>query len=112
MARDTTSLAAAEVVVDVNDGITADVDAAVAAAGGLRLVGFACRESAGSAAAATFRIVHGATGAAGTSVIPVELAANGSQLQWFWPGIPMASGVSIDHIAGTVDVELFTITAP
>lgn len=44
--------------VDVNTAIVADVDAAVAAAAGLRLVGFACRESAATAAAATFVIVR------------------------------------------------------
>ena len=92
--------------VDENNGITADVDAAVAAATGLRLMGYACRESAGVAAA--FTIVHGATGAGGSSVVPVELAANGSDHEWFGPdGIDVASGISIDWIAGTVDVELF-----
>lgn len=94
--------------VDVNDGITADIDAAVAAIAGLRLIGFACRESAATAAAATFRIVHGATGAAGTVLVPIELAANESTREWFGPeGIACASGLSIDHIAGTMDVELF-----
>lgn len=94
--------------VDVNDGITADVDAAVAAVAGLRLMGFACRESAATAAAATFRIMHGATVAGGTVLVPVELAANESTRDWFGPeGIACASGLSIDVIAGTVDVELF-----
>ena len=94
--------------VDVNDGITADVDAAVAAATGLRLMGYACRESDGTPAGATFRIIHGATASGGTVVVPVELAANESKSQWFGPdGIDVASGISIDWIVGTVDVELF-----
>lgn len=94
--------------VDVNTAITADVDAAVAAAAGLRLVGFACRESAATPAVATFIIVHGATGAGGTVLVPVELSANESTRDWFGPeGIACASGLSIDWIAGTIDVELF-----
>lgn len=96
---------------DLNAGLTADADAAVAAATGLRLMGFAARESAGSPAVATFQIVHGATGASGDAIVPVELAANGSTFQWFGPqGIAVADGISIDHVAGTVDVTLFYIT--
>ena len=93
--------------VDVNAALVADADAAVAASAGLRLVGFAARESAGTAAAATFFIVHGATGAGGTVVARVELLANESAREWWWPGIDVASGISIDWVAGTVDVELF-----
>lgn len=94
--------------VDVNTGITAVVDAAVAAAAGLRLVGFAARESAATAAAATFILVHGATAAGGTSVAPVELAANGSTSEWFGPdGIACPDGISIAGVAGTVDVNIF-----
>lgn len=93
--------------VAVNTAIAADVDAAVAAAAGLRLVGFAARESASTAAAATFIIVHGAT-AAGTKLIPVELAADQSTRDFFGPdGIACPDGISIDWIAGTVDVNLF-----
>lgn len=93
---------------DVNDAVAADVDAAVAAATGLRLMGFACRESAAAAAPATFRIMHGATVAGGTVLIPVELSANESVREWFGPdGIASASGISVDWIAGTFDVELF-----
>lgn len=94
--------------VDVNAAVAADVDAAVAAQAGLRLVGFAARESAGVAAVATFSIVHGATGAGGTSVVPVELKADESTRDWFGPeGIACPNGISIDHVAGTVDVNLF-----
>lgn len=94
--------------VDVNTAIAADVDAAVAASPGLRLIGFACRESAATAAAATFIIVHGATAAGGSSVVPVELTANESTREWFGPeGIAVPNGISIDWIAGTADINLF-----
>lgn len=94
--------------VDVNDAIAADVDAAVAAAVGLRLMGFASRESAATAAVATYRLVHGATVAGGTTLYPVELSAGESRGEWFGPdGIAVPNGVSIDVIAGTVDVVLF-----
>jgi hypothetical protein len=93
---------------DVNLAVTADVDAAVAAQAGLRLVGFAARESAGVAAVATFKIVHGATGAGGTLLVPVELAANASAAEWFGPdGIACASGLSIDWVAGEAEIVLF-----
>lgn len=93
---------------DVNTAAAADVDAAIAAQAGLRLVGFAARESAAVAAVATFIIVHGATAAGGALTIPVELAANGSTFEWFGPdGIAVPDGVSIDVVAGTADVTLF-----
>ena len=94
----------------VNAAKTADVDAAVAATAGLTLVGFAAREAHATAAVATFRIVHGATGAGGTAIIPVELSANESTSDWFEDGIAVPSGLSIDHIAGTFDCTLFYVT--
>lgn len=104
-----TALNLAGASIDVNDAIAADVDAAVAAATGLRLMGFASRESAGVAAVATFRLVHGATVAGGTTLYPVELSASESRGEWFGPdGIAVPDGISIDVIAGTVDVTLFT----
>lgn len=94
---------------DLNAAVAGDVDAAVAAATGLRLVGIAYRESAGTPAAATFHVVHGATGAGGDAIIPVELAANESGRDWFGDaGIAVPNGLSIDHVAGTFDVTLFT----
>ena len=104
----TASVADLAASVDVNTAIVADVDAAVVAAAGLRLVGFAARESAAVAATATFIIVHGATGAGGTQVVPVELISNESTSAWFGPeGIACPNGISIDWIVGTVDVDLF-----
>jgi hypothetical protein len=102
---------ASEVVTDVNEGVTADVEPAVAAAAGLRLVGYSFRESDGTPAVAAFNIVHGATVAAGTISIPVEMAANASDFKWFADGggIPMESGITIEHVAGTFDLYLYYI---
>jgi len=95
-----------EILIDDNPAVTADVDAAVAANGALRIYGYSCRESAGSAAAATFRIIHGATGASGAVIETVELSANESRGELWEKGIPCPNGISIDHIAGTVDVHI------
>lgn len=95
---------------DLNAGVTADVDGAVAAVTNrtLRLVGFAARESDGTPAVATFQIVHGAAVSGNDAVIPVELAANESKIAFFPDGgIAMADGISIDHVAGTFDCTLF-----
>lgn len=93
--------------VDVNAAITANVDAAVAAAAGLRLVGFSAKESAGAPAAATAVIVHGATGAGGTAVAYINLAASGSDTVWLGDGIACDSGISIDWLTGQLDVCLY-----
>ena len=96
---------------DVNTGVTGDVDAAVAAAAGLRLMGWSARESDGTPAAASFNIVHGATGDGGDQIIPVELAANGIAHQWYGPqGIAVANGISTNHVAGTYDLTLFYLS--
>jgi hypothetical protein len=93
---------------DVNAAVAADVEPAIAAATGLRLVGYSCRESDGTPAVAAFNIIHGATVSGGDALIPVELAANGSDLKWFGPeGIAFPNGISIEHLAGTFDVTLF-----
>ena len=95
----------------VRNAVTANSDAVVAAATGLRLMGFSCRESNGGAVA-TFTIQHSATGAAGNIVVAVELLANSSLTQWFGPqGIDVATnGLSINHIAGEFDVTLYYLT--
>lgn len=98
-------------LVAVNTGVGADVDAKVGAAAGLRLVGFACRETAG--AAAKFIIVTGATGVAGTVLVPVNLAANESRDAWYGPeGLTAASGLSIDWVSGAIDIELYYKISP
>lgn len=96
---------------DINGAVTANVDAAVAAATGLRLMGVAWGESGGSPGAAKFTVVHGATGAGGDQVLSVDVAADVSDAKWFGPnGIKMPNGISINHSAGTVDVTLFYMT--
>lgn len=96
------------VTVASSAGFTADVDALVAANTGIFLLGLSWRESAGSAAVATFQVVNGATGAATGKVFVAEVAANGSGWAWFGPqGIPCPLGISIDHIAGTLDVFVY-----
>lgn len=98
---------------DINAALTADADAAVAAHAGLRLLGWIARESAGSPAVATARIVEGATASGGTAFLPIELAANESKSAWYGPdGIAVPDGLSIDHIAGTLDVTLFYKVEP
>lgn len=91
---------------DVSAAVTADVDAAIAASPGLRLWGWSARESAGSAAVATFKLVHGATVSGGVAFEVVELAADSSARQQYPLGIHCPNGISIDHVAGTVDVHL------
>lgn len=94
--------------VDVNEGISADVEPAVAAGTFLRLLGYSCRESAGTPAVATFRVMHGATVAGGTAVAVQELAANASDWVWFGPqGIACPNGITLDVVAGTLDVHVY-----
>lgn len=86
--------------------ITSDQDAVVESNSGLRLIGYSCREAAGSAA--SFNIVDGATGSGGTQVVAVELAANTSETKWFGSeGLKIDNGLSIDVNSGTLDVTLY-----
>lgn len=103
-------MAIADVSYDLNAGKSANVDAAVAAATGLKLVGFAARSSG----AAVFSIVHGATGAGGDAIIPVEFTAQCSTLAaWFGDeGIPVPNGLSLLRTSGTFDCTLFYKTLP
>ena len=94
--------------VDASEGITTDQEATVPAAAGLRLVGWTARESAATAAAATFGIMNGATVLGGTNIFRVELTADQSAGEWYGPeGIDVSGGLTIDVIAGTVDVYLY-----
>jgi hypothetical protein len=86
---------------------TADI-AAVAAAANLRLMGFTVRESAGTPAVATLAIRHG-TVATDTIIAPVSLIASDTKTAWFGPqGIPCASGIYVDRIAGNTTITLYT----
>lgn len=91
--------------------ITEDKDAVVAAATGLRLVGLSWGEAAGSPGAAKVLIKHGATAAAGTLVVPIDMSSDESGIAWFGPrGIAVPNGVSIEFVSGTSDVVLYTST--
>jgi len=91
----------------VHNSISADVLLAVPAQSGLRLTGFSVRESAATAATATFRLVDGAVVAAPDVVLPIELGANESETNWFGDGIECDNGITIDIIAGTVDLIIY-----
>jgi hypothetical protein len=89
-------------------GLTGDVLLAVAANPRLRMLGWSIRESAGSAAVATVRIMRGATVAGSTTIAFIELAANASAQEWYGPqGIEMQEGITVDHITGTIDLTIF-----
>ena len=94
--------------VDVNSAITADIDAAVAAATGLRLMGYSAAENAGSPAIAEFEIVNGATGNAGTKLVHIHLAASASETVWFGDsGLDASDGISINDVTGTFNIHLY-----
>ena len=81
-------------------------EAGVAAAHGLRLMGLSVRETAG--AVATLNIEHGAA-ASSPIVDAINLAAAGSITHWFGPqGLPCSSGVYVERLTGTTQVNLIT----
>src|SRR5688500_15639534 len=89
--------------------LTTDVQG-VAAAAGLVLMGYAARETAGTPAVATLILRHG-TLATDPIIVPIELAANGTDKAWFGPnGIALASGIFVDRVAGESEITLFTKT--
>lgn len=92
----------------VTDGIATDQEPAVAAAIGLVLMGWNVRESAGTPAVATVRFLNGATVAGGAGLSTVELAGDASVGEWYGPGgLDSPDGISIEVIAGTVDVKTY-----
>ena len=91
-------------VVQNNSAIVADVDAAVAASVGLRLIGW----NALATVTGSFRIKNAATGAAGTRLASGGALAGESIGEWYGPqGLPAPDGLSIDYILGTWDIELY-----
>lgn len=93
-----------------NAAVAADDNATVAANAGLRLLGFSAAESAGTPAVAEAKIVNGATGAAAGKVVDIGLVASDSKQAWFGPGgIACPLGISIDHVAGTLDITVHYI---
>lgn len=102
-----------QIQTDINAAVTADVDAAVAAATGLILMGWSVRESAGTPAIANGKLVNGATGSAAGKVGEIGLVASDSKTVWLGPnGIPCPLGISIDHLAGQFDIVLFYRVQP
>ena len=95
---------AGPLLVDNNDAIVADVDAAVAASVGLRLIGW----NALATVTGSFRIKNAATGAAGTRLASGGAVAGESIGEWYGPkGLPAPDGLSIDWILGTWDIDLY-----
>lgn len=78
----------------------------IAAAAGLRLMGYSIKETAG--AVATLLLRHGVV--VGGAVMAAEnFAAAGSETRWFGPqGIPISGGVFIERLTGTTAVTLWT----
>ena len=80
--------------------------AMVATTPGLRFVGFACQESAGSPAVANFRLRHGAADSA-PILAPVELNSNESAREWWYPGVDAPNGIFLERTAGSTEVTVF-----
>lgn len=96
-----------------NTALTADTTLE-AATNNLKLYGWTVRESAGTAAVATVILRHGVLSGsdctAGAVIDFVELEANGDDRQTYAPlGLAVASGVCADVVAGTVDVNIYTL---
>lgn len=86
---------------------TADVQG-VAASAGLRLLGFSCRENAGSPAAAEF-IIRNGTAASDPPVAFVKLAASESVREFMGDaGISCPNGIFIDRVTGTTEITIFS----
>lgn len=90
----------------------ADQSLFVAAARGLRLMGWSCRESAGTPAAFSFRIFNGSS-SSGTTLANLGGAASANDNQWLGPnGINADNGLSIKHGAGVYDVTVYWVLVP
>lgn len=84
----------------------------VAATANLRLIGFSCRENAGSPAAAEFILRHGTADTA-PAIAFVKLAASGSVTQWLgFGGIGCPNGIFVDRVSGTTHISLWTTVEP
>jgi hypothetical protein len=81
-------------------------EAGIAAAAGLRLMGYSIKETAG--AVATLLLRHG-DAATDTIMLAENFAAAGSVTRWFGPqGLPVQDGVFIERLTGTTAVTLWT----
>lgn len=81
-------------------------EAGVAAAHGLRLMGYSVRETA--AGAATLNLEHG-TANSSPVLAAINLAASASETKWFGPqGLPCSSGIWVERLTGSTQVNLIT----
>ena len=94
-------------------GITSDTTLEAATAN-LRLIGWTTRESAAGAAVATVLVRHGVVAAGnctGNVIAYIELGPDqAANMSYSSRGLAVASGVCADVLAGTVDVNIFTVT--
>ena len=89
--------------------VVADVNALVPAQLGLKCLGYSVMESAGVPAAASLRIINGAT-AAGTAIVNQKLIASQSVTQWFGGnGIECPNGITVDFLAGQFDITIYYV---
>lgn len=73
-----------------------------------RLYGWSIAENAGSPAVATVSIYRGAAATAANKIATIELAANGSDSEWFGPqGIYCRDGIFVEVVAGSVEVMVY-----
>lgn len=80
----------------------------VAATANMRLLGFVVRESAGTPAVATLNVCHG-TANTDPVLAPISLIASDTKVAWFGPqGIPCASGLFVDRVAGNSTITFYT----
>ena len=78
----------------------------VVATPGLRFVAFAVRESDASPAIASTIFRHG--GADSDPILaPVELNANESAREWWYPGVDAPNGIFLERVAGSTEVTVF-----
>jgi hypothetical protein len=91
---------------DVRLAVAANVDAAIPATAGLRLMGINIQETL--ATTANFVIKRGATGAGGTVLASFKFLSTGNYTVSFPSGgLKCDEGVSIQRVGGTCDVILY-----
>ena len=92
--------------------ITADQEPAIAAADGLRLIGWTATEAGGTGATAEVHLIHGETVAGGTELESIKFAGDESKHSWQWPGVRADNGISIEVVDGEVDIEIYYLVLP
>lgn len=88
--------------------VASNVNAAVAATKGLRLMGYTLHEASGGPAPVEMHLVNGATVAGGTPVSVAKVPVDGSDKAWFGPnGVDCRNGISIEAVAGSMDIVIY-----